>query len=83
MHKCPECGKLLILFANGDNGPHEDRWTCETCGIEYPHCEFPLPKGYIKQAREAEKTQELERQKDDDRRALDAWNKWARSTSNG
>lgn len=76
-HKCPECGYELSLYANGDNGPQDDRWTCDTCCIEFPHSEFPLPKGYVKHAREIEAARELEYQQEEDRRKLNAWNKWA------
>lgn len=75
---CPECDERLILYANGDNGPQDDRWTCGACGIEYPHSEFPLPKGYVRDARIAERVAELKERREDDRAALAAWNKWAK-----
>jgi len=74
-YTCPECNTALALFANGDNGPQDDRWTCEACGVEYPHCQFPLPAGYVKEAREAERAQALEAQRAEDRARLADWNK--------
>lgn len=79
-YTCPECGHRLRLFANGDNGPADDRWTCEPCGIEYPHTQFPLPKGYVREAKAAEKAQELEWQRQAEQIELEAWNRWARGS---
>lgn len=73
-YKCPTCGRELELYANGDDGAHQDRWTCEACGIEYPHTEFPLPPGYVRAAREIERAAERKWQEAQDRRRLDAWN---------
>lgn len=73
-YTCPECKAVLILYANGDNGPADDRWTCEPCGIEYPHHLFPLPKGYVREARAIERASALEQQQIEDRARLVAWN---------
>lgn len=71
---CPKCGEALELLGNGDDGPHEDCWTCCTCGIEYPHAEFPLPKGYVQAARAIEARREREAQQARERALLMAWN---------
>lgn len=80
-YTCPTCGGALELYANGDNGPADDRWTCEACGIEYPHTQFPLPAGYVKAARATEQAQALEEQREWDKLALAAWNRWASSNN--
>ncbi len=77
---CPECGSRLELYANGDTGPGDDRWTCDECEIEYPHCQFPLPPGYVRDARIAERMWHYKEQQITDRIALEAWNKWARES---
>lgn len=73
-YTCPECGTKLDLYANGDNGPQDDRWTCDACGVEYPHHLFPLPKGYVKAARDLEKADALGQQRADELYKLAAWN---------
>lgn len=73
-YTCPECGYALELWANGDNGPHEDEWACTLCCVSFPHRQFPLPKGYVKQARAAEKAQDLQWQREDELQKLAAWN---------
>jgi hypothetical protein len=74
---CPTCGDPLEILA-GDNGPEDDRWACaDTCGIEYPHSEFPLPAGYVKEARAAEKAAALKDEEEETRARLAAWNAWA------
>lgn len=77
-YKCPECGGELDLFANGDNGPADDCWSCEECGVNYPHSQFPLPKGYVKRAIEAERERAKTVQGEIERASLLAWNRWAR-----
>lgn len=74
---CPECGDALVLYANGDNGPADDRWTCDACGVEYPHTQFPLPAGYVRQARAIDKADELAQRQADERWRLARWNEWA------
>lgn len=76
-YNCPTCGTQLELYANGDNGPADDRWSCDTCGIEYPHTQFPLPAGYVAEARKAEQVEALARRQADDRWKLAMWNRWA------
>jgi DNA-directed RNA polymerase subunit RPC12/RpoP len=78
LYRCPACGTELVLYANGENGPADDRWTCEPCGIEYPHHQFPLPVGYVRQARTAEKEMERERALRDEQDQLAVWNDWAK-----
>ena len=72
-YTCPACSGALELYANGDNGAHQDRWSCGECGVEYPHTRFPLPAGYATQARLAERAQQTERE----RAELASWNRWA------
>ena len=72
-YTCPTCGTELELYANGDNGAADDRWTCDECLIEYPHIRFPLPAGYVRAARLAERAEQAERE----RQAIAAWNRWA------
>lgn len=76
-YQCPECGTVLELYANGDNGPHEDRWTCDTCQIEWPHSLFPLPKGYVRVARAVEKAQAHKYDQMEAIRKLAEWQAWA------
>jgi rubredoxin len=76
--RCPTCGAELELYANGENGPADDRWSCEPCGVEYPHSRFPLPVGYVGRARAAEKEMEREAAMRDEADQLQAWNAWAK-----
>lgn len=79
IHLCPDCGARLELYANGDNGPQDDRWSCAPCGIEYPHHLFPLPPGYVKEAKDWERAQAREDRQIEERARLKAWNAWAQS----
>lgn len=74
IYLCPDCGMALELYANGDNGPSDDRWTCDACCIEYPHSAFPSPPGYIRTARAIDKAHALELQHADELHKLEAWN---------
>jgi hypothetical protein len=76
-YHCPECGTPLALYANGDNGPQDDRWTCDSCGVEWPHSRFPLPEGYVREAKAVEKAQAHKHDQLEALRKLAEWNAWA------
>lgn len=74
-YKCPKCSNPLELYANPDSdNPADDEWSCDMCCVSFPHRQFPLPKGYVKQARAAEKAQDLQWQREDELQKLAAWN---------
>lgn len=77
IHTCPECQDPLVLYANGDDGPADDRWTCEQCGVEYPHTQFPLPAGYVRAAKATEQAEALKAQREYELWRLAQWNEWA------
>lgn len=82
-YTCPECGESLVLYANGDNGPADDQWTCDACGVEYPHDLFPLPSGYVKAARATEEAEALKARRESELWRLARWNEWASRTTTG
>lgn len=74
LYMCPDCGSKLELYANGDEGPQDDRWTCEACCIEYPHSVFPLPADYVRNARAVEKAEARKQAQKAEMERLIAWN---------
>jgi hypothetical protein len=72
-YKCPDCDYPLDLCA-GDGPPSQDRWSCVSCGVEFPHSRFPLPPGYVAAARKVEESIFRRWREEDEQRKLAAWN---------